>query len=249
MNTQDLAETTRAVQQESATTPTQQDFESFIYLISHDVRGSVRALMEIPQWIEEDMTSGGQRVAPQMRAHIDMLNRHAQRLDRMLFDLLLYSRVGRMQIPANIDLDVTLETVMDSMHIPASFTVSRNFSQKLVRMGEPDALTLFTVLISNAIKHHHREAGEIQISSRQNGQSVLLRFTDNGPGIPAPMRARAFEAMKTLRPRDEVEGSGMGLAIAQKIAETYDGTIVLSTGPGGIGTCVEVSLPGFPVLN
>ncbi|NNK15995.1 MAG: hypothetical protein HKP51_03715, partial [Sulfitobacter sp.] len=86
-----------------------QDFEEFIYLISHDVRSSVRALIELPQWIAEDLEDAGFPVAGTVAASIDMMNRHAGRLDRMLVDLLTFSRIGRMQDVRENDLVAALD--------------------------------------------------------------------------------------------------------------------------------------------
>ena len=64
------------------------ELDEFIYLISHDVRGSVRALLELPQWIAEDLQEAGIPVDGSVATSIEMMNRHAGRLDRMLVDLL-----------------------------------------------------------------------------------------------------------------------------------------------------------------
>ena len=73
----------------------------------------------------------------------------------------------------------------------------------------------------------------------------MIRFTvcDDGPGIPEEFRAKVLGAMTTLRPRDEVEGSGMGLANIRKIAEHYSGTVSLSAAePGQDGLRVDLLL-------
>ena len=86
------------------------DFEDFIYLISHDVRNSVRALIEVPVWITEDLQDEGYKIQGQLAEHIGLMNTHTRRLDRMLNDLLVYSRIGRMQLPVDVDLaEVPLE--------------------------------------------------------------------------------------------------------------------------------------------
>jgi signal transduction histidine kinase len=219
------------------------DFEDFIYLISHDVRNSVRALIELPQWIVENLAHAGVRIDGSVAESIELMNRHTGRLDRMLVDLLTYSRVGRMQEVVEVELDVALTEVLDELHVPPDFEISHALDANRVVMGERDVLTLLSALLTNAIKHHHREDGRMLISSSEKAGFVSIRVSDDGPGIPEKFRAKVFGAMTTLRPRDEVEGSGMGLALVQKIARHYGGDASLSAGISGAGTTVEVLLP------
>lgn len=220
-----------------------QDIEDFIYLISHDVRSSVRALLELPQWIAEDLEEAGFKVSGQVQSSIDLMNRHTGRLDRMLVDLLTYSRIGRMQTVRDVDLNEALDDVLDELALPAGYKMVRAFDCETLVIGDRDILTLFTALISNAVKHHDQKAGRIVVTSSLQDGSICLTVSDDGPGIPEEFHSRVFGAMTTLRPRDEVEGSGMGLANVRKIATQYHGKVRLKDSPYGRGTRVEVCLP------
>lgn len=219
------------------------DFDDFIYLISHDVRNSVRALIELPQWIEEDLGQAGIKIEGSVAESIELMNTHTGRLDRMLVDLLTYSRVGRMQDVMEIEVDFALTDVLEEMRIPSGFNVRADLSFNILYMGEQDVLTMLTQLVSNGIKHHDKTKGEILVTLDAENDCVILRISDDGPGIAPKFRERVFAAMTTLRPRDEVEGSGMGLAIVRKIAQHYGGYIAIGKGLNGLGTTVEVRLP------
>lgn len=225
------------------------DVDNLIYIISHDVRNSVRALIEIPQWIAEDLVAAGTAPDADMRTNLSMLTTHARRLDRMMHDLLVFSRVGRMQELRDIDLAAAVETVLSQIDLPRGMDVTTNLRTATVQMGERDILTLLAALIGNAVKHHHAETGRIEISAEVDGDDVILAVEDDGPGIPKAQRARVTEAMQTMRPRDEVEGSGMGLAIARKIAEIHRGQLRIGEAARGTGTRVEIRIPGRVVLN
>lgn len=219
------------------------EFEDFIYLISHDVRNSVRALIELPQWIAEDLAQAGVKLEGSVAESIQLMNTHTGRLDRMLVDLLTFSRVGRMQDLTEVEIDVALSEVLGEMRIPQGFNVTADISANSLFLGERDAFTLLTHLVSNAIKHHDKGTGEISIVAEKTLGGTVLRITDDGPGILPQYREKVFSAMTTLRPRDEVEGSGMGLTIIRKIALCYGGRVTLSDGADGLGTTVEVLLP------
>lgn len=215
------------------------DFEDFIYILSHDIRSSVRALLELPQWIKEDLISEGHAITGSLAENIDLMNVHTRRLDRMLIDLLSHSRVGRMQTVQPNDLEAVLENVLDELVCPKGLKISTDIQCKFLRMGEVDVMTFFSTLISNAIKHHDRQTGKIHISSQELGRECVIRIEDDGPGIPLKNRDRVFEAMTTLKPRDEVEGSGMGLAIVRKIVDVYGGQVCFGNPTEERGTILE----------
>jgi signal transduction histidine kinase len=219
-----------------------QDSDAFIYLMSHDVRGCVRALLELPQWILEDLHDAGVDTTGPVAQSIEMMNRHTARLDRMMTDLLAYSRIGRTHPVAEVDLAATLGQVLTELGLPDTMRITRDITCRHVMMAEQDALLLWRALIGNAAKHHHDAAGgHIRVTVRADGDLVRLRVTDDGPGIPGRLHARALGPMTTLRPRDEVEGSGMGLAHAGRIAAHYGGHICLSDAADGCtGLAVDV---------
>lgn len=226
-----------------------QEFEDFIYLISHDVRASVRALIELPQWIAEDLEEAGVPVQGSLATSIDLMNRHTGRLDRMLVDLLTFSRIGRMQTIQSNDLTAVLNEVLDEVQLPPGFIVTRDLECTHVEMGDRDVLTMVHALVQNTVRHHHKKKGRIIVSSAVDGDEVVIAVVDDGPGIKEESRERVFGAMQTLRPRDEVEGSGMGLAMVRKIAGVNGGTAQVASSPYGSGTMVEVRMPRKMLTN
>ena len=228
--------------------PPSQDIDDFIYLISHDVRSSVRALLELPHWIEEDLEEAGYQVTGPLAENIALMNTHTRRLDRMLYDLLVYSRLGRMQSVKRNDLNQSLDECLKELEIPKTFNVVRRFEAKTVTMGDRDIKTLLSALLSNAIKHHDKDNGEIIVEARDEPREFVLSVSDDGPGINTEFHERVFSALTTLKPRDEIEGSGMGLANCRKIAALYEGRIALTNTFSERGTRVEIRLPNSAVI-
>jgi signal transduction histidine kinase len=87
-------------------------------------------------------------------------------------------------------------------------------------------------LIGNAIKHHDRPECLIRVTAEEAGPWWSFTVADDGPGIDPAFHDRIFMMFETLRPRDHVEGSGMGLAIIRKLVETYGGHITLESDLG-----------------
>lgn len=216
------------------------DFEEFIYLLSHDVRNSARALVELPEWIREDMAAEGQPISKSLAENLSLMDVHTRRLDRMLIDLLVYSRVGRKQSVQEVDLLDAVQQVLEQVQLPMGFEVSCDLKCKTLLFGERDILTLLTALISNSIKHHHKDSGSINVSSRVENSECVICVSDDGPGIDEKYQERVFQAMTTLKPRDEVEGSGMGLAIVRKIVELHGGKLAWTKPASQSGTALEM---------
>lgn len=219
------------------------EFEDFIYLLSHDIRNSVRALLEVPQWIQDDLVEAGYRINQPLQENLALMNIHTRRLDRMLIDLLVYSRAGRMQVVKSVDISESIAIVLDQLTVPNGFEVELDLKCKEIRMGDRDILTLFSALISNAIKHHDMREGKVRVVSSRNAGDCVITVTDDGPGIPEKYRDRVFEVMTTLKPRDEIEGSGMGLALVRKIVEIYGGKIAWLSDADDRGTSIELRFP------
>jgi len=219
------------------------DFEDFVYILSHDVRGSVRALLEIPQWIKEDLIDDGVSISGSLSENLTLMESHARRLDTMLVDLLTYSRVGRKQSMRSIHLEDVLNNVILAQNIPADFEITYDLKLKSIKMGEDDVETLLSALISNAFKHHDKKRGFVRISTCAEDDHFVLCVEDDGPGIPVKFRERVFEAMTTLKSRDEVEGSGMGLAIVRKIVDLYGGNLEWLEPDNGTGTSLKIKFP------
>ena len=83
-----------------------------------------------------------------------------------------------------------------------------------------------------AIQHHDSSHGTVRISSRELPKSWEFTVDDDGPGIPEEFHEMVFKIFQTLKPRDEKEGSGMGLSLIKKIVESQDGTISIQPKDG-----------------
>ena len=214
----------------SVATHSDRELDKFIYHISHDLRASMRALVLVPSWIEEDLREELGGVPASIQEHVKLLTDQAQRLDAMMKDLLLYSRIGRMQTEGVMDLKAALAQVLDEFELPPDFKLEQNLAITELYGWPEDIKMLFRQLISNVLKHAKTNA---RLKTAKTNGGITLTLRDEGPGIDPKQHDRIFEMMTTLKPRDQVEGSGLGLAIARKIMAQHGGTLdVISDGKG-----------------
>jgi signal transduction histidine kinase len=214
------------------------DLEQYAYVASHDLKAPLRAIDSLVGWIEEDMAA---TLRPDTRANMDLLKGRVRRLERLLDDLLAFAHAGRGDSAiAPVDTDALVKEMSGLVFLPEGFVIESGAAMPTLMTARAPLTQVLQNLISNAIKHHEHPAnGHVWIETLPADGGVELIVTDDGPGIPERFRDRVFGMFQTLRPRDEVEGSGMGLAIVKKLVERQGGRIWLSEGRAGRGLSVH----------
>ncbi|MFD2204624.1 CHASE domain-containing protein [Kiloniella antarctica] len=214
------------------------DLEQFSYVASHDLKAPLNSINQVISWIEEDC----HHLLPEKsKEHIGMLKNRSQRMMKLLKDLLEYSQVRRFEY---LNEPVSLQKM--TLDILFLHGADKNFSCEVpdieIKLPHTPLEIVLRNLISNTIKHHDKKTGVITISYQEQEAGHLLRFEDDGPGIPDNLHHKALEMFQTLKPRDKVEGSGMGLAMVKKIIEHHGGTFQIETGRT-VGTCCVIFWP------
>ncbi len=209
------------------------DLDRFAYAASHDLRAPLRGISTLAEFIGEDL-QGVEGVGEDVHANITLLRRRVQRMDNLLMGLLDYSRVGRAGIePERVDVGALVASVIERLAVPPGFEIV--IEDPLPVLETPRALLerVLLHLIGNAIKHHDRREGRIEVAYEKTARHAVFTVRDDGPGIPVALHEKAFKIFSTLKRRDEVEGSGLGLALVRKIVETVGGTLTLESSGRG----------------
>ena len=205
--------------------------EAFSYTVSHDLRAPLRA---IEGYAYHAVKRSGDRLDAETRHYLERIKSSAVRMDRLIRDVLAYSRTGRADFPpAPVDLDAAVEHV--AQNYAGRDRVTLTVRGPLGRvMGQESLVTqCVSNLVENAVKFARPDvAADIQIaSSRANGR-ITLSVTDNGIGIEADARQRIFEPFVRLHATADYEGTGIGLAIVRKAVERMGGRAGVESEPG-----------------
>ncbi|MGB6294719.1 MAG: ATP-binding protein [Rivularia sp. (in: cyanobacteria)] len=204
-----------------------QELDQFAYIVSHDLKAPLRAISNISSWIVEDL---GDKVEAEIQNHIHMLRSRLGHMQNLIDSLLNYSRVGKTQIALeNISVADLLSEIINSLQPSSAFNIVISPMMPTLKARKILLQQVFANLISNAIKHHHRENGKIEISVQDLEQFYEFSVTDDGPGIPSEFHHKIFGIFQTLESTSKTDSTGIGLAIVKKIIETEGGTIQLES--------------------
>ena len=231
-----LAEQTRDLRRSN------EELEQFAYVASHDLKAPLRGIENLVSWIEEDLESS---LTGDVRTNMDLLKSRVRRLESLLDDLLAYSRAGRSDLAADeVDTRTLVADLAALVSPPEGFRILGSPTLPTLQAARAPLTQVLQNLISNAIKHHDRPSdGGVWVDARVASDMMEFTVADDGAGIPEQFRERVFGMFQTLRPRDEVEGSGMGLAIVKKLVERQGGRIWLADRPEGRGLSVHFTWP------
>lgn len=197
------------------------ELDDFVYTASHDLRSPLNGIGSVVQWILDDDTS----LAGESRSRLSLIQGRLERMKALLNDIRDFARAGQLTAPSGTTMtaaDLVAE-VLNTSHIPPGFSVSGAADLERIQVTRIPLEQILHNLIGNAIKHHDQPTGHVTVSAEVNGQWHRFWVVDDGPGVPEPYRDVVFEMFKTLKSRDEVEGSGMGLALVRKLVERMGG--------------------------
>ncbi|WP_395338162.1 sensor histidine kinase [Ningiella sp. W23] len=199
------------------------DLDSFAYVASHDLKAPLNVIKRMVSWVMEDCET----VLPRdSMENLEIVMSRVHRMEQLLQDLLSYSKIGReYQHPSEVNVNDKVVELLSLIDLPMGFSLRCDDVSVLVP-DVPFSVVLLN-LISNAIKHNDSGNAKIQIKVKRKQTSNMITVMDNGPGISEGDRARIFDLFETLKPRDEVEGSGMGLSIVKRLVEHYGGSITI----------------------
>jgi PAS domain S-box-containing protein len=221
---------------------TNQELDQFVYTAAHDLRSPLRGIASLTQFVIEDDAS----LTPQTRERIAMIAGRVGRMQNLLTDVLVYARAGKSGYEGGSERSAAslVDEISATLAVPEGFTIAKDPSLAHALVMSSPLSQVLQNLIGNAIKHHDLQngTGKVSVAVERRGNRWHFTVTDDGPGIPEAYRETVFNMFTTLKRRDEVEASGMGLALVRKLVVIHGGECGIETAPGG-GTRVWFDWP------
>ena len=208
------------------------DLEQFAYVASHDLQEPLRMVATYAQLL-------GERYKGKLDENADKYIHYAVdgalRMQSLVNDLLMFSRVGRRQdAPRDIDCNLILQSVVANLQavLQESGAQISYHDLPVLLADRSELVQLFQNLVGNAIKFRRTEPPEVRITAKKKKKEWLFSVEDNGIGIAPQHVEDVFAIFKRLHTREEYPGSGIGLAICKKIVERNQGHIWVESQPG-----------------
>jgi len=199
------------------------DLEDFAYVASHDLKAPLRSISALVGWVLEDLEG---QVSEETEKHLVLIDSRTKRLERLLDDLLAFSRAGRPESRTRmVDIEELIRGAVETAGVPDVFTIELDVPVAPLLTAPAPLELILRNLVSNVVKHHDAESGCIHVSVADAGEHLEFSIADDGPGIEERFQEKIFQLFQTLKPRDRVEGSGMGLALVRRLVEWQGGQV------------------------
>ena len=227
---------------------TNKELESFSYSVSHDLRAPLRSINGYSQIIQEEYV---EQMGDEAKRLFSIIRNNAKKMGKLIDDLLAFARMGRKEVArVLVDFYKLVEPVIADQTHSAKTPVKFTLHPMLPAHGDPVLLSqVFVNLISNAIKYSSKSSNPtVEIGSFEKGDENVYYVKDNGAGFDMSYAHKLFGVFQRLHSHNEFEGTGVGLAIVQRIVVKHGGR-VWAEGKIDEGASFYFSLPKTVVKN
>jgi signal transduction histidine kinase len=215
-------------------TAVNRDLEAFSYSVSHDLRAPLRAVQGYVAILEEDF---GGRLEAEARRLLGVIQDRTRRMEHLIDDLLVFARLGRQRLAVTpVQLDDLVRQTLDECR---SSYEGRQITFTVGPLGtaEADPALLKQVLanlLGNAIKFtRNRNPAAVEVGCRMEAGSPTVYYVrDNGAGFDMRRAEKLFGVFQRLHSATEYEGTGVGLAIVQRVIDRHGGRVWAESTPG-----------------
>ena len=218
------------------------ELESFSYSVSHDLRAPLRAINGYIKILEEDFTASLDEEGKRL---LTTVQRNALKMDMLISDLLNFSKLGKLPVNKRmIDMNELVSEVVNEFRNTGSDRADVRVGTLHAVKGDRALIRqVMQNLIGNALKYSSKkDAPVVRISSDADNTNITFRVQDNGAGFDMKYAEKLFGVFQRLHKTSEFEGTGVGLAIVQRIINKHGGTITAVAEPGN-GATFSFSIP------
>ena len=225
------------------------ELEGFSYSVSHDLRAPLRAIHGYSRMLLEDYAD---RVDGEGKRFLEVISNNTQRMGQLIDDLLDFSRLGRKSlIMAPLDMEGLVKQICEEAKMTAT---DRKIEFRIAPIppAHGDAAmfrVVFGNLVSNAVKYSKgRDPAIVEIGGWPEGKETVYFVKDNGVGFQMEYAHKLFGVFQRLHTAQEFEGTGVGLALVQRIVQRHGGR-VWAEGRVGAGATISFALPRRPAAS
>jgi PAS domain S-box-containing protein len=205
------------------------ELEQFAHVVSHDLKAPLRGIQNLADWILATLKD---KVTEESKVHLQLLKERTLRMQVMIDAILNYSKnIGGRQELEMVDSRVLIKEIIEEIEPLSSFHFHINPKMPQLLTHRTRLKQVFANLIGNAVKHHNREDGTVDIEFKDTDDAYEFIVKDDGPGIDSHYQKNIFALFQTGTKKLNEDNTGIGLAIAKKIVKDNKGSIELESSP------------------
>lgn len=210
---------------------TNKELESFSYSVSHDLRSPLRAIDGYSRMFEEDFAD---KLDDEGRRLLSVIRVSSKKMGQLIDDLLAFSRMGRKPVDtAKVDMNTLVDEVWFEVCTSSRTSLPLKKANLPAAWGDRALLRQVLMnLLSNAVKYSSKKSEQlIEITAKQSEHEVVYSVRDNGVGFDMRFYNKLFGVFQRLHTENEFPGTGVGLAIAQRVIVRHGGRIWAESKP------------------
>lgn len=216
------------------------DLEEFLFVVSHDLKSPLQGISDLLEWIVADLEGGA---SPEVSGNLRRIDARVRRMQRLVDDLLAYARATDMNASAaQVNIAELVQAVVEFLPRPPGFEIVAACNVSPMKVARTPLETVLRNIVGNAIKHHDRPSGLIEIRADESGSFCRFTVSDDGPGLSDNAHVRLAKLFETFNPPQYL-GSGIGLAMTKRLLDKHGGRLVLEPNSKGRGTTVRFWWP------
>ena len=223
---------------------TNRELQEFAYVASHDLQEPLRKVRLFADMLATDEA---ERLSDEGRRAIERMRGAAERMSRLISDLLSLSRISTRPIAfVPVDLGEVVDAVLTDLDVRIEDTGGEVVVEGTLPTVDADRVQMgqvFQNLIANALKYHRPDVPpRVHVHGEVRGTEAIVTVRDNGLGFDAKYAERIFGPFQRLQGRSDVEGTGMGLSIVRRVLDRHNGHVTAESTPGQ-GSTFTLTLP------
>tara|TARA_B110000902_G_scaffold1657_1_gene1801 strand:+ start:1809 stop:3860 length:2052 start_codon:yes stop_codon:yes gene_type:complete len=206
------------------------ELDDFNHIVSHDLKSPLIALHALASFIEEDLKM---TMDKETKNNLILLKDVVSKMDALINGLLKYSKIAKGNKSKELfSLNELLSSVRTVVDYQNKSTINLPEQDLEIHANKVELDHVFQNLISNAIKHNDKEHAIINISVAKQSKEYVFSVRDNGPGIDAKYHTKIFKMFSQLNVNNDIESTGIGLAIVNKIIYENHGVVSIESEKG-----------------
>jgi signal transduction histidine kinase len=224
---------------------TNAELEAFSYSVSHDLRSPLRAIEGFTDIV---LTDFGSQLPPQAVELLQHVVESTTRMNRLVEDLLNYSRLSRIELKASaVNVAAVVKSATQQIDEEKVGDVHASIDDSLTVTANKAILTQSIVnLLGNGLKFYPPgQRPHVEVTAQREGRDVVITVCDQGIGIAPQHQERIFQVFERLHTTEEYPGTGIGLAIVKRGINRLGGKVWVESTPGK-GSSFSISLPAAP---